>query len=536
VLDTVRLVQVRNNPPCSIHDFARGVEACPQRDELQHMNRGDGHRTVPNSRGRQYLAMTCCLLMCMDIVGFSSRACAQTANPEPIRVQSNEILVPVVVLDKSHVQQIHDMDAATFVSNALTQGSRFLQEAAVRDLSAKDFQVFEDGKEQKVEGVNNNFVSAFDGSSAAGEGPTNLKPSGTAHDLQIPVLNWPGYIIAYVPPPSPEGSCHQVVVKVVRLDSLVYARPEYCNTRHAVNDTLRGTQFGKELEADLGSGKPDNLRVSVIVFSGFGDGINPYRSNVIVESPQKPRSCAKQSKNGVLGILYTDTGAIAARFSGRVSPDLSSDGKSLRLVVPSGDESCVETGPYVYGTSLSLTPGHYVLQVVLGDGDKFGHAELPMSLDDYPEQALGLSEIVVAKSYRQVSDSSEDGNALPLGTYAPLVSRGFEVLPTLDRRFKKGEPLDFYFQIYDPQQAKAVPARQVEARMRIVDSKTGRVVKTLQPVAAAPYGKPGNTVIPIGGGIDVSSLPAGSYMLETQAADSGGETTPWRSTSFTIVR
>jgi hypothetical protein len=327
-----------------------------------------------------------------------------------------------------------------------------------------------------------------------------------------------------------------VVVKVVRADSLVYARPEYCNTSHAVNDLLRGTQFGKELEADLGSRKRDNLRVSVIVFSSFGDEADHYRTDVIVESPQKPRSCAKQSKIGVLGILHTDTGAIAARFSGRVSPDLSSDGKSLRSIVPSGDESCVETGPYVYGTSLSLTPGHYVLQVVLGDGDKFGYAETPMVLDEYSEQTLALSEILVAKSYRQVSDSSEDRNALPLGTYAPLVSRGFEVLPTLDRRFKKGEPLDFYFQINDPQQAKAASARQIEARMRIIDSKTGQVVKTLQPVAAAPYCKPGNIVIPIGGGIDVSGLPVGSYLLETQAADSGGETTPWRSASFTIVR
>jgi hypothetical protein len=70
--------------------------------------------------------------------------------------------------------------------------------------------------------------------------------------------------------------------------------------------------------------------------------------------------------------------------------------------------------------------------------------------------------------------------------------------------------------------------------LRIQDTKTGKTVKQLDPASVAAFAIPGNPVIPVGGGIDISSLPKGSYKLQAQATNSSGSTTPWSSVSFTL--
>ena len=115
----------------------------------------------------------------------------------------------------------------------------------------------------------------------------------------------------------------------------------------------------------------------------------------------------------------------------------------------------------------------------------------------------------------------------------PLVSKGVEVAVTANAHFKKGDSLCFYFEVYEPQVA-GQSETTVEARLRIVDAKTGEVKRGLQPGSATPFIKPGDPVIPLGGGIDISNLPKGAYRLEVQATDSTGKSTAWRATNFTI--
>lgn len=212
--------------------------------------------------------------------------------------------------------------------------------------------------------------------------------------------------------------------------------------------------------------------------------------------------------------------------------DLSSGGQSLPSLAPGGDKSCVLSGPDEYGTRLDLTPGHYLLRVVFRNGKHFGRAEISTTLDGYAGQELAISDVALAKRHRQMSDGSPDDDAAK-GRYGPLVSKGFEVTPTANTRFKKGDHFDFYFEIYNPQQRQRPPG-SVEALLRILDAKTGQVAKELDPVDAAPYAKPDDPVIRIGGGIDISKLPRGSYQLEVQARDSTGKSTAWRATNFTV--
>src|SRR5208282_3988573 len=460
---------------------------------------------------------------------------AQTGGAGPIRVQSNEVLVPVLVLDKKRLDQIHQMDPISFVTEAIAGNSRLLEDLAVRGLSADDFQVFEDGRKQFIERVTFESIGALSGKEMAGE-------EGRIHEdlllrtmprtvVNLPV--WPGYLVAYARPPSPDGSCHQVAVKVSRPDSLVYVRPEYCNTSRAANDSLRGTRLGSQMEADLGSSKDGQLSLSVVAFPSLRGAAARY-TDIFLTSPTKPRlldDCTKFPKIGVLGIAYESSGAVAARFSGSIFTDLNFRGQSAPLLAPGVVRSCVLSGPNVYETRLDLRPGEYNLKVVIMDGKKFGRAETPVTVESPDASRLDISAIIISGIRREAPVGAEDDPATVVGGYVPLVSRGFEAIPAGDTRFRKGEPVGFYFEIYDPP---GVAATTVNAHLRILNAKTGQVVRELKSVDAVPYAKPGDPVIPIGGGIDISGLPSGSYLLGVQAADSSGQSTAWHATSFAI--
>jgi hypothetical protein len=108
-----------------------------------------------------------------------------------------------------------------------------------------------------------------------------------------------------------------------------------------------------------------------------------------------------------------------------------------------------------------------------------------------------------------------------------------EFKPTGNTRFKNGETLYTYFEVYEPLLWGQSPAT-VQIQIRIVDLKTGEVRSDSQPISAMPYLKEGSPVMPIGRGIDIRELPIGSYRLDVQASDSTGKSTAWRTANFTV--
>jgi hypothetical protein len=213
----------------------------------------------------------------------------------------------------------------------------------------------------------------------------------------------------------------------------------------------------------------------------------------------------------------------------------------------SGPKRVHDTGPNVIGaedryeTQLSLPPGEYNLRVALGDGKRFGRAEIPLTVEAFDRKTLAISTVSLCKQIDDVSAySSRYGSVLAgawtaklSGNYVPLVSDDIEFKPTGNTRFKKAETLYTYFEVYEPLLAEQSPAT-IQIQMRIVDVKTSVLKSDSQPISATPYVKPGSPVIPIGRGIDISRLPRGSYRLDVQATDSAGKSTAWRTANFTI--
>jgi hypothetical protein len=231
-------------------------------------------------------------------------------------------------------------------------------------------------------------------------------------------------------------------------------------------------------------------------------------------------------------LVYAADGNVAARFSGLTLGDSSEHGQSWFSPLPTR-YSCTISGAGIFHARVDLPAGEYKLRAVIRDGDHVGKTEIPITIDQLDPTQLAISSVVLSRKYRQVPDAARDNLAVSTGRYVPLVSKGWEIIPTADTNFKQAEFLTFYVEVYSPVQPVSQD-RTIQVRMRIADKQTGRVVKELRPLDTAAYRKPGEPVIPVGGGVDIGGLAKGSYRLELQATDSIGETTAWRSVTFHI--
>ena len=103
---------------------------------------------------KRYPLVLAALVGCVNLYSAAPATIAQ----EPIRVQSNEVFIPVFVFDKGRVRVLMDTQDPQHLHQAILAGNsqlvdKIVEEVVVRDLSAADFQILDDGKEQAIHSV-----------------------------------------------------------------------------------------------------------------------------------------------------------------------------------------------------------------------------------------------------------------------------------------------------------------------------------------------------------------------------------------------
>jgi hypothetical protein len=196
-----------------------------------------------------------------------------TRGQDAIRVQTNQVLVPVSVADKKRVRLLNEHPNE--LHRALRDGDGPRAEALldaylIHGLTAIDFQVFDDGQEQVIQNVTFERAMYWDVRDNRGHHTEYIGPGGGKWST----AEWPPgvvgalveshYVIAYTLPESPEGSCHKISIKVNRRNAIVVARSEYCNTKHSASDPVNGTKLGTQLENDLATPKDNSVNVSLL--------------------------------------------------------------------------------------------------------------------------------------------------------------------------------------------------------------------------------------------------------------------------------
>ena len=521
---------------------------------------------------RSSIAVVCSALLGGVLLCVSGPVLAQMGNGGTIRSKSDEVLVPVLVLDKQRVAELQHIRRSVLAAQFTDGDFHSLDRVVVRSLTAGEFRVFEDGQQQEIENVTpegqnespiitdnvgkyREFVDIGGGTWAI---PLweNIYPGRKVAEL--PPL-W-GYEIGYKPPPSPDGTCHKVRVVVDRPNSLVFARDQYCEAaRYGAADPLKGTTLEKRIESDLQNKRPSQLSLDMAAIPLLaGDGTAPVRIVVDYTSSPVIEGCKSTPATiGIIGMFLGDDGREVLRFSDEAAraggDDFAVGQVAITLLLGHyWIGPCLFTAPFRYEKQIQIAPGNYHLQIGFMDGDNFGSAEVPVTVPSYRGDRLRISGIALARRFRDIQmevpesptaasarkfdefpmQTAESSTSLP-ESYAPLLADGAEITPTANTRFDKNSPVCFYFQIYEPLWSEQ-PQAKVEAQLRIVDAKTGRLMAQIKPVDATSYAQAGNPLISIGRRIDVSALPTGSYQLRAKATDSTGASTEWRSVTFVI--
>ena len=464
-------------------------------------------------------------------------------NLPAIRIGTREVLVPTSVWAK-------------------VRGSDY----QVLHLGGADFHLFEDGKEQKVtkvtlEGV---YLRVFQDNLGVQLGWA-YTPNGKWMRLSETMFDGVGsvsyYRIAYEPPPSPEGSCHQIKIKVDPRDAtgnrltiaedsvsygkrgvqtdrvevdrrnlLILSRTEYCTTEHSSSDPLNGTKVSKQME-DYASGTKASESGLTLRAIDLYDESGAARVQLALDFPSIGSETGIPSfRIALLGIVQRSDGALVARFSDtdEAGCPFAQDTAYLDARI------CRENIPNHYETQIHLLPEGYDLRVVLNYAGALRRVEVPVTVENNDGKHLAVSGIVLCRRFHQHWEPTATSvpPTMPF-EFVPLVSKGIEFTPTGDTRFKKKEPMIAYFEVLEPLLAGTGPTR-VQFQMRITDVKTGEVKSDTGLRPSDSYIQTGKTVIPIAEQIAIHELPSGTYRLEVQASDSAGKSTVWRAASFTI--
>ncbi len=290
------------------------------------------------------------------------------------------------------------------------------------------------------------------------------------------------------------------------------------------------------MERDLAAPRHNNVDLSLLAIPLFTKS-DSARVHIGLDWPGELMKSKMRTK-GVLGMIFKEDGSLITRFSdfaGREGVPWYGDLPGFQSNGP--DEHWPENR---YDAQVELPPGKYKLRVALGDGKRFGRADIPLDVESYDKKELAISPVSVCKRISDVSGNSPHRTPtlpgawkeLP-GNYVPLVSNETEFKPTGNTRFKAGETLYVYFEIYEPLRDGA-PQTTVDFQMRIVDVQTRELKSDSTPISASPYLKADSAIIPIGRGIDISKLAKGAYRLDVRATDSAGKSTDWRSVTFTV--
>ena len=174
----------------------------------------------------------------------------------------------------------------------------------INGLTVKDFRIYEDGVKQTIWNLSAELIHFMNVPDNLGRHIENsITPKGMWAGPDSGLGKPPGfikyafhgggyrwwYMISYVPPPSTEGSCHQIKVAVDRRESTVYARSEYCNTKHSPSDPLKGTKVGEQIEVYASSAQGGKLPISVQAAATFKSaGVS--RVSIAVEIPWRALS------------------------------------------------------------------------------------------------------------------------------------------------------------------------------------------------------------------------------------------------------
>jgi VWFA-related protein len=334
------------------------------------------------------------------------------------------------------------------------------------------------------------------------------------------------YILGYVPQETMEGSCHTLKLKLNRGGLNVRSRSGYCKARPT--DPLGGKPLEKQMELQATGAQAGTIR-GMMQTPYFYTSPNVARVNLTMEIPSEALSFNKDKGKyhanvNVLGIAYKKDGSIGARFSDTVNLDLEKEEWKEFMKTP-----------YQYANQFDAAPGTYNLTVVLtAGGDQFGKFETPLQLDAYDGKHFSMGGLVLTNSAQKVGEIASGLDSALLEDRTPLVVKGLQMNPSANNRFKRGDSVILYTEVYEPLLTSENPPK-VGVGYHVFERATNKEVFFTGVVLVDDFIQKGNPVIPVGLMVRVKELPPGSYRLLMQGVDGVKNQAPERTVDFDVT-
>jgi VWFA-related protein len=334
------------------------------------------------------------------------------------------------------------------------------------------------------------------------------------------------YNLGYAPPnQTHDGSYHRINLKVDRPGVIVRNRAGYYDVKSP--DPLKGKPEGQALEARAASPQAGEIPVALSApYFYVKPGV--ARVNLALTIPGSSVEFAKQngafhSDVNVMGIDYSESNSVAARFSDTVKLDYQK--KDLKVFTQ---------GSFNYQNTFRIAPGSYTLKVVLNaGGEKFGKYVAPLVVEPFTGNNLSLGGPALGDQFLPVSQQTANTDAALMEDRAPLVFKGMELAPSTSCRFAKNAQPVVYVEVYDPLLKDSMPPF-VGVMFNIIDRKTSQQVFSSNTILINDYSQPGNPLVPVGIKLPVDRLQAGDYRFEIKGRDAMGNASTVHSADFSI--
>lgn len=320
------------------------------------------------------------------------------------------------------------------------------------------------------------------------------------------------YLLTYRPTDQEfDGTFREVVVKVKRPGLKVRHRTGYLamppgwEVVTAEEFRLMRSAERREIPVDL----PTFMRLETFARRTTGQTIlvnlEVLAEGLRFREQQTENGRLHQTELEVIGIIRDGEGNAVMRF-----------GTPMTFTFADPEFTALQRGGLSFNNKVDLVPGTYSVQVLVRDqlGGRTALLEQTLRVPE-PTQELSLSSIVLAKEVQKAVPGTE---LLTVGDST--------VLPSAVRKFRNGENLIYYFEVYNAE-------HELEAVLSLIPS--GSRTRLSLPSVHAPSPSHGGPVV-LSRFVELRGLPPGTYFLEASVRDLGDNTVARRRTLLEVVQ